>query len=539
MNNWNRIYRPAKVADLALTSVKNTLTEMMSKGNIPQVLLFAGPRGTGKTSSARIVASILNDPNNLSAVEQSLFSKSTSQTQSFSEPNLDNELIKRIRTGNSFVVQELDAASNRGIDEVRRLKEQIFLPPQEGKVSVYILDEVHMLTTEAFNALLKILEETPPHVVFVLATTELHKIPATIISRCTTINFQRANQAELLAVLQRISENEKIKVETDTLELIAEAADGSFRDAVKLLELSVDDQLELKLATVQQKLRSVTNSQVNQLVQALLEKNSVQITQIFADLRSEGADPQFFFKKLLGYLHSQLILSFADDQKPTVSQRIAHFLLTQLEKVELKKDSIIPLLGLELKFLELVFRAQDKQGGGNKEGMRIEEKGKSIKTKNQASSKKESAELKNVTATSPSVLNPQSFALNSDNLSQVSKGDGAKLLNSWEGFVQAVEQRQSAIAMLLRSSKPIAAHDSSLNIEVYYPFHKERLEDMNNLRILSECLQPFAGGNVELEFSLANLPQNEAPTQTDSIAQAPVAQPVTQELVDLAESILM
>ncbi|MCB9802263.1 MAG: AAA family ATPase, partial [Pseudomonadales bacterium] len=156
--NWNRTYRPQTIKELHLERVRAELEQILQSGSMPQVLLFAGPKGTGKTSAARILGAVVNTPNNKASVNASFFGQGT-HTPFLDET--ESDLAHAIFTGNSFVVRELDAASNRGIDEIRQLKETAHLPPSHGMVSVFILDEAHMLTTEAFNALLKLLEEPP------------------------------------------------------------------------------------------------------------------------------------------------------------------------------------------------------------------------------------------------------------------------------------------------------------------------------------------------------------------------------------------
>jgi len=155
---WHRKHRPQLVSELHLASVRTALEKLMASKNFPQVFLFAGPKGTGKTSTSRILGAMLNDPLNADVVDAFFFKKPLKKARSLQNPDIKSDFSRRVYEGNSFVVQEMDAASNRGIDDIRALKERVMLPPQEGKVTVYILDEAHMLTTEAFNALLKLLE---------------------------------------------------------------------------------------------------------------------------------------------------------------------------------------------------------------------------------------------------------------------------------------------------------------------------------------------------------------------------------------------
>lgn len=235
--NFYLKYRPQKISELDLILVRESLTEILKAKSTPHAWLLTGPKGTGKTSSARIIAKSLN---------------CLKKSKADAEPCNHCDACRTITNGTAMDVLEIDAASNRGIDDIRELKDKINLTPTNLKYKVYIIDEVHMLTKEAFNALLKTLEEPPAHAVFILATTEAAKLPETVVSRCLVIKFNKASPAELLRSLRRVAKSEKLKVGDEKLAQIAAAADGSFRDAVKLLEhptklkpLQLDDWLIL------------------------------------------------------------------------------------------------------------------------------------------------------------------------------------------------------------------------------------------------------------------------------------------------------
>jgi DNA polymerase-3 subunit gamma/tau len=214
-------YRPQTIDELDLESVRKRLKSLLfNNTDIPHAFLFAGPKGTGKTSAARILAKVINCENN----------------KKRSEPcNKCSQCIS-ISKGTNIDVVELDAASNRGIDDIRSLKESVALSPNSAKKKIYIIDEAHMLTLEAANAFLKTLEEPPPHVIFILATTDPQRLPQTILSRLTTIQFHKANAKEIARQLDRVINGEKLKIENGVIDLIISHSDGSFRDAVKLLE---------------------------------------------------------------------------------------------------------------------------------------------------------------------------------------------------------------------------------------------------------------------------------------------------------------
>ena len=215
-----RQWRPQDFKNLVgQNHISSTLKNAIQLGKIAHAYLFSGPRGTGKTSTAKILAKSLNCMNGPT-----------------SDPCNVCANCERITNGTSMDVLEIDAASNRGIDEIRELRESVKFAPVDGRYKVYIIDEVHMLTNEAFNALLKTLEEPPAHVVFILATTEAHKIPATIHSRCQRFDFRRIGFREIEQRLTDVAQHNGLTVAPDALKLIASHADGGLRDALSILD---------------------------------------------------------------------------------------------------------------------------------------------------------------------------------------------------------------------------------------------------------------------------------------------------------------
>jgi len=218
-------YRPQTIDEIDITSVRASLTNILKSGNIPHAFLFAGPKGTGKTSLARILAKVINCECKDCKVR----------------PCNKCEQCKSITSGNNIDVIEMDAASNRGIDDVRALRDIVKLAPANSKAKIYIIDEAHMLTTEASNALLKTLEEPPAHVYFILATTNPEKLIETIKSRTTVVQFTKATDQEIKRSLERIIKKEKFVIKTEEIDKIIKISKGSFRDAVKILEQYISD----------------------------------------------------------------------------------------------------------------------------------------------------------------------------------------------------------------------------------------------------------------------------------------------------------
>ena len=319
-----RTYRPQLISELDKTDVRERISSVLKSKSIPHAFLFSGPRGTGKTSTARIVARVLN-----------------------CEKITDGEPCNRcgncvaIARGAHMDVVEIDAASNRGIDEIRELRDKIALSPSMGKKKIYIIDEVHMLTREAFNALLKTLEEPPAHAVFILATTEPYKLPDTIISRCVQIVFSKATDEELNRSLKRVVSGEKIKIADSALSLIAQSADGSFRDAVKILEQAVSQNLLSDIG-----IQTITGMRdTKDLIDIILQKDVKRaLTQIEENQRN-GADFILFLQVLLELCHKRLLNSPEDAELKVLTR----YLMRAYSET---KTTAIPQLPLELAVIE-------------------------------------------------------------------------------------------------------------------------------------------------------------------------------------------
>src|SRR5205809_5962805 len=254
--------------------VIRTLKNALSSGKFAHAYLFTGPRGTGKTSTARLLAKTIN----------CLQSKN-------GEPGNVCEQCREITAGNSFNVVEIDAASNRGIDSIRELREKVMMPPTTGKYKVYILDEAHMLTVEAFNALLKTLEEPPPHAIFVMATTDVHKMLPTVLSRCQRFDFKRITTRQIVEHLEYVARQEHVAVERPAAELIARAAAGGMRDALSLLDQAIayagDD---ISLAQIQAMLGVADPRAIQKLITHVSELDSAAVLHLIHELSEAGAD---------------------------------------------------------------------------------------------------------------------------------------------------------------------------------------------------------------------------------------------------------
>lgn len=297
--SFYRKYRPQTISELDSVEMSGRLAKAFSGSSFPHALLFAGPKGTGKTSAARIIAKLINCTHK---------KKSTLNGITYFEPCNKCDSCLSITRGSHMDVLEIDAASNRGIDEIRDLREKIRLSPSQSPYKVYIIDEVHMLTTEAFNALLKTLEEPPSHAIFILATTDPDKLPGTILSRTMLFAFGKALKMDIMHSLNRVVDSEKIKIPEEVLVQIADLADGSFRDATKILEQALSEGAATLLSF--QKIFGKSSASSASVVSLLSKKDTKALLTILEDLENKGGDARIFVSDLLNLLHSILLLHY-------------------------------------------------------------------------------------------------------------------------------------------------------------------------------------------------------------------------------------
>lgn len=293
-----RKWRPQTFTELVGQShIAQTLFNALSSHRLAHALLFTGPRGTGKTSTARILAKSLRCPNAKDFV-----------------PCNECDSCQEIAQGRSVDVIEIDGASNNGVDAVRELRDSVGFMPSSGKYKVYIIDEVHMLSTSAFNALLKTLEEPPEHVIFIMATTEAHKIPQTILSRCQRFDFRRISTKLITDHLNKICEQENFKAEPEALWLVARLGDGSMRDSQSILEqVATFTNKQLTYARVVEVLGLTDRSLVLEALSAILERDPQKSLNVIEKFLQTSTEPHLFAQDLLEMIRNLTIVKVSGD----------------------------------------------------------------------------------------------------------------------------------------------------------------------------------------------------------------------------------
>ncbi|HLM84297.1 MAG TPA: DNA polymerase III subunit gamma/tau [Candidatus Bathyarchaeia archaeon] len=497
-----RKYRPANFSELiGQKHVVQTLKNAIKSGRIGQAYLFAGPRGTGKTSIARIFAKTIN---------------CTSLKNG--EPCLKCDSCKNILDNRSLDIIEIDAASNTGVDNIRELRETVKLPPSSLKYKVYIIDEVHMLSGGAFNALLKTLEEPPANVIFILATTEVHKIPETILSRVQRFDFTRLTIEEIIKRLEEIAKLEKVKVDREALEIIASSSEGGMRNAESLLGqvIALEDkkittkEVEFILGTVSEKFTA-------EFVDLIINKKYPEVFAKIGELREMGIDFKNFGKSLLNYLRQMLVLKINPDLGQKLSYEITKERLEQIKKQvtdvetseildfinilqensEKFKSSPIPQLFLEVSIARLAARLDtptSPQRGSTSSVKTSETKSENTSVKRELSSKsveERGRTSTNMPETAQSIAGSKTKNSNSADIDLV--------LSNWAEIIDSLKSYNHSLSSVLKMSQPVLIDENFLVLKTKYDFYKDKLVEMTNRLTIEKAIDKITGVDLKLK----------------------------------------
>ncbi|MEK9155893.1 MAG: DNA polymerase III subunit gamma/tau [Patescibacteria group bacterium] len=512
-------YRPQKFADLVgQDHISQTLRESIKRDCLTHAYLLTGPRGIGKTTTARLLAKAINCRD------------STDRAKS-GEPCNQCDYCVSISGGRALDVIEIDAASHTSVDDIRDLIEKARLAPASARKKVYIIDEVHMLSKSAFNALLKTLEEPPPHVVFILATTEVQRLPETILSRTQRYDFRRASQSDIIANLKRVAAAEDIAVDTESLEILAVLARGAQRDAVGLLEQVAGYTNQITIASTRAILGLSSQEETFSYLRAVFNNLTEEGLKIAHRLYDQGSDMAVFYADVLELLRKILLYRASgevlfEETESNVKKikelggRVATANLIKavgcfIANSKLLKEVSNPVLPLEMATVEA---AQFFSEPGTQN---IELRSNSERTQNTGAEKKETKlETRAPSAKSrtpePAIPDPGTAVDESVVKSPAPTPVLEMTDDLWLRLTQAVKEKNSTLAALLRDAKPIEVSQKKMVLGVKFPFHRDRISDAKNRQVLESILKDAVGAEYHLECRLV-APEKRKSTKTDDL----------------------
>lgn len=472
-----RKYRSKKLSEIVGQGhITRTLDNALKQGKISHAYLFTGPRGVGKTSIARILA---HEINQLAYTDESM--------------HLD--------------IIEIDAASNRRIDEIRDLREKVHIAPTSAKYKVYIIDEVHMLTKEAFNALLKTLEEPPAHVIFILATTELHKLPDTIISRTQRFTFKPIEQEKAVEHMQMIAKSEKIDIEEDALKLLADHGRGSFRDSISLLDQVRNSGDKITKTDVERMIGLAATEHIEKLLEATLSGSPADIVSSLDQLTIDGVSPSQAAKQIASKIRQQI-----------VSNNVNQAAITLLDELLGVSASPEPAGALEI----ALFKANLSL---NQTPIASEVAKPAVVTaKPEAKPKVESIKPK------PKIIDNESEPIPAVEMPESPvKAVAGEIADWWQDVLSHIKTINNTLYGVLRMAEPRVDEDT-LHLSFGFGFHKKKATDPTTQSKIHEAIQQVTGKSYTINaVHDKNMTKS---AQTEAVSEVP--EPKTEQPSDIS-----
>ena len=500
----SRRYRPKSFNEIVgQKHIVTTLVNALQSDRVAHAYLFAGPRGVGKTSMARILSKALN-----------------CQKGTTGNPCNKCSTCNSITNGNDIDVLEIDGASNRGIDEIRNIRQNVGYAPAVSRYKIYIIDEVHMLTKEAFNALLKTLEEPPEHVKFIFATTSPSRVPDTVQSRCQRFDFKNISVPDISDRLAQICKTENISAEEEVFQSIAKYARGGLRDSESILDqLASFCHEKITLKDVYDIFGVVSEEKISSLINSFIEKNPELSVEIFHEIMESGRDIEGFIDQLLLYIRDLLLVSVCKKEQGTIETVSSDINLLRMQSSSLSPDTLMYMfqiiseaksktrdllqqrIFLEVLFIKLATMEElkplstvlDKIEGIKKmfEG-NVENVGKIVPTYNEGVTAQAKTEIKEKPSDGYTETNKKA------------SGD-ADFVNTWDKVMIEVQAEKKTIWALLSGARVLNIDDNEAVVEFprNYLIHKERLEKPEEKRIIEGCLEKVTGKKIQVKFTIS------------------------------------